>query len=170
MPQARIHNWTITATFYGAGGTKMREHTRIRAPFVSRDGLRITIYRKGLFSKLGKILGIQDIEVGAAEFDDEFIIQGNNIRKVKALFGDPELRRLIESIPDISLTVQTCSEGIIRGRRPANTDELFAQLEGHIRDQERLKQVFELFAATLKQLHAIGSASREDPDVVYDYR
>ena len=48
----------------------------MRAPYINPEGFRFTIYRKGFFSGLGKLLGMQDIEIGDPEFDEAFIIQG----------------------------------------------------------------------------------------------
>src|SRR5688500_7393327 len=51
--------------------------TRLRAPFANPTGFRFRIYRKSMFSGLGKRLGMQDIRVGDAAFDAAFIVQGN---------------------------------------------------------------------------------------------
>ena len=50
----------------------------MRAPYVNPDGFRFTIYRQGVFSDIGKWLGMQDVTVGCPEFDEAFIIKGNN--------------------------------------------------------------------------------------------
>ena len=63
-------------------------YTRMRAPYVNPEGFRFTIYRKGVFSDLGKLLGMQDIEVGDPDFDEAFIIKGNDESKVRDLFAD----------------------------------------------------------------------------------
>ena len=41
---------------------------------MNKDGFRFKIYRKTVFSGLGKMLGMQDIEVGYADFDEAFIL------------------------------------------------------------------------------------------------
>ena len=62
----------------------------MRAPYVNPEGFRFTIYRKGLFSDLGKLLGMQDIEVGDPEFDEAFIIKGNDESKVRDALRQPQ--------------------------------------------------------------------------------
>ena len=68
-------------------------YTRMRAPYINPEGFRYTIYRKGLFSDLGKLLGMQDIEVGDPEFDEAFIIKANDEGRVRELFADPSSGR-----------------------------------------------------------------------------
>ena len=67
--QATHGEWTITLdtvtqTRHDGATTHYDTFTRIRAPFVNRDGFRFTIYRKSFFSPLGKWLGMQDVEIG----------------------------------------------------------------------------------------------------------
>ena len=77
----RYHSgeWEITLDTYTVNtGKSSTTYTRIRAPFVNKDGLYFKIYRKGVFSTIGKAFGMQDIEIYDPYFDDAFIIQGNN--------------------------------------------------------------------------------------------
>ena len=131
--------------------------TRMRAPYVNPDSFRFTIYRKGLFSEIGKWFGMQDIGVGDPAFDEAFIIKGNDERKVRALFADPKLRELIAAQPDIHFEVKD-DERWFGKKFPEGVDELFFRVVGVIKDVERLKQLFALFAETLDQLCRIGSA------------
>jgi hypothetical protein len=62
--KAQVKQWTITLDTYAVStGKTTLIFTRMRAPYVNRDGLRFKIYRKGLLSNL-EVLGMQDIEVG----------------------------------------------------------------------------------------------------------
>jgi hypothetical protein len=163
--QARVRNWTITLDRYVVStGHAHISYTRMRAPFVSRDGLRFKIYRRGLFSGLGKALGMQDIEAGHSSlFDEDFIIQGNDETKIRALLANPEIRRLVNEQPRIRLELKD-DEGTFRNVFPEGVDELHF-LAYEIRDLEGLKRLYDLFAEVLEQLHEIGSASAEDPGV-----
>ena len=88
-------------------------YTRMRAPYVNPEGFRFTIYRKGLFSELGKLLGMQDIEVGDPEFDEAFIIKGNDEARVRELFADPKLRPLILAQPRSGWRSRTARAGSV---------------------------------------------------------
>src|SRR5262245_15755773 len=56
---------TVTLDTYAvSAGTTTVVYTRMRAPYVNPDGFRFTIYRKSVFTDLGKALGMQDVEIG----------------------------------------------------------------------------------------------------------
>ena len=164
--QAHVKSWTITLdTYTQSSGHSHVTFTRMRAPFVSRGGLRFRIYRKGFFSGLGKALGMQDIEVGhSLHFDEDFIIQGNEESKVRSLFANSEIRQLIGEQPQIHLELKD-DEGYFRAHFPEGVDELSFQVVGVIKDVDRLKQLFDLFAEVLEELNRLGSATAEDPGV-----
>ena len=159
--QAHVGPWTVTLDINNDGES---QSTRIRAPYVNPEGFRFTIYRKGFFSNLGKLLGMQDIEVGDPEFDEAFIIKGNDEGKVSGLFANPKIRQMILAQPNIRLEVKD-SEGWFGPKFPEGVDELHFQVLGVIKDLERLKTLFDLFAAVLDQLCRIGSAYKQDPEL-----
>jgi hypothetical protein len=157
--------WTITLdTYTVSAGKSSVTFTRLRAPYVNPDEFRFTIYRRGLFSDIGKWFGMQDVAVGHADFDRDFIIKGTHEGKLRALFDNPKLRELIAAQRQIHLTVKD-HEGYFGPDFPANTDELWFAVAGVIMDVERLKELFELFAETLDQLCHIGSAYEQAPHV-----
>lgn len=164
--RARLGPWhVILDTFTVYDRYSSTTYTRMRAPYVSPDGFRFTICRKGFWSALGKMLGMQDIEVGDPDFDDAFIVKGSNECKVVELFADSNLRSLIMVQPDIRLTVKD-DEGWFGTRFPQGVDELYFQATGVIEDIERLERLFALFAATLERLCQIGAAYKEDPGLI----
>ncbi|HEV3166336.1 MAG TPA: DUF3137 domain-containing protein [Isosphaeraceae bacterium] len=163
--QAHVGPWTITLdTFTVSDGHTSHTLTRMRAPYVNPDGFRFTIYRKGVFSELGKLLGMQDIEVGDPDFDEAFIIKGSDEYKVRDLFSPPQIRALLQTQPAIRLEVKD-DEGWFQTRFPDGVDELHFQTHGVIRDVERLKKLYDLFAEILDRLCRIGSATKDVPGV-----
>ena len=166
---ARVKEWTITLDAYSqttsTGQTSTtRTYTRFRAPYVNSDGFRFKIYRQGLFDGVGKLFGAQDIEVGYPDFDNDFIIQGNNAHKVRQLFANPIIRQLIQAQPQILFEVKD-DEGWFGASFPEGVDELYFQAYGVIRDVEQLKSLYELFAETLNHLCYIGSAYENNPNL-----
>lgn len=161
--EGHVKEWTVTLDTYTVSTGKSHvTFTRMRAPYVNKDGFRFKIYRKSMFSNLGKRFGMQDIDVGYPEFDREFIIQGSDAYKVQLLFGNSEIRRMIEAQPAINLEVKD-DEGWFGTSFPEGVDELYFQVVGVIKDVERLKALYELFAETLNHLCHIGSAYEDDP-------
>jgi len=159
------HRWEITLDNYTVSTGKSHiTYTRMRAPYVNRGDFRFKIYRKNIFTGIGKLLGMEDIEIGNPLFDDEFVIQGEPEHLVKSLLMNGEIRRLIQSQPDIYLQVKD-DEGWFRQTFPEGVDELYFQVAGVIKDKERLKDLFDLFTALLDQLFRIGSAYEIGPEV-----
>lgn len=178
--EARCGNWTITLDTYtetqnhsstNADGSTFSNQTtttctRMRAPYVNKDGFRFTIYPRSIFSFIGKWFGMQDVEVGYPEFDEAFIIKGNDEAKLRALFANPEIRRLIEVQPYVHLTVKD-DEGWFGAHFPEGVDELYFAVQEDIRDLDRLKCLYDLFAEILNHLCHIGSAYENDPQLEF---
>ncbi len=163
--QTRTGPWTMTLdTFTVHTGQVHITCTRLRAPYVNPGGLRFSVYRKGILSGLGKLLGMQDIEIGDTDFDEAFIVKGTDEFQVRELFADPEIRSLLMAQPQIHLEVKD-SEGWFGPAFPENVDELHFQVAGVIKDVDRLKGLFKLFAVVLDRLVRIGSACKEVPGV-----
>jgi hypothetical protein len=157
--------WTTVLDTYAVSTGKVTiVFTRLRAPYVNPDGFRFTIYRRGFFSDIGKYLGMQDVEVGHPDFDRDFIIKGTDAGKLCALFADTKIRELISAQPEIHFEVKD-NHGGWGSDYPPDVDELRFHVRGKIQDVERLKLLFELFAATLDQLCRIGSAYEDAPNV-----
>jgi hypothetical protein len=163
--EATHGEWIVTLDKHVVSTGKVTiVYTRMRAPFVNPGGFRFTVYRKGLFSDLGKLLGMQDVEIGDPMFDDPFIIQGNDEASVRELFSSARLRTLIAAQPQIHFQVKD-DEGWFGPKFPEGVDELSFMVVGIITDVERLKALYELFAETLDQLCRVGSAYESAPGV-----
>ncbi len=163
--KARIKDWTVTLDTYTVRSNKSSTtYTRMRAPYINPDNFRFTIYRRSVFSNMGKFFGMQDVEIGDREFDEAFIIKSNNEDQVRRLFQIAKLRELVDSQPRIYLTVKE-DEGWFGAEFPEGVDELYFQVMGVIRDVDRLKSLYLLFALTLDSLCHIGSAYEDDPNV-----
>ena len=157
--------WTITLDSYTtASGAGTTVYTRIRAPYVNRDGFRFSIYESSLFSHIGNVLGAQDVEIGDKFFDEDYVIKATDEEKVKELLADSTLRELIAAQPDIHFSVRD-DEGWFGVDFPDGVDELCFECTGLIRDEESLKQLYDLFARCLDQLCKIGSAYATDPGI-----
>ncbi len=160
--QAHVKDWTITLdTFTVSTGKSSTTYTRIRTPFVNKEAFRFGVSRSGFFSELWKRwFGMQDIEVGHAEFDRHFIIKGTDEARVRALFANARIRQLIQAQPQISFGIND-TEGWFGAKFPDGVDELYFVVVGVIKDVARLKTLFDLFAETLNQLARMDTAHLE---------
>ena len=162
---ADVPPWRVVLdTYTVSNGKTSTTYTRMRAPFVNADGFRFTVYRKSVFTAIGKMLGMQDVEVGYPQFDEDFVIKGNDESKLRRLFANERLRQLIEAQPSIHFTVKD-DEGFFGTHFPQGADELYFVVVGVIKDIDRLKALYELFAETLQTLCEMGSAYDHDPGV-----
>jgi hypothetical protein len=163
--QADHGEWTVTLDHYTIlVGKVPMTFTRLRTPYVNPDGFRFKIYRRSWGSDLAVKLGMQDVQVGHAAFDRDFVIKGSDEHKLRQLFEDQDVRRLLERQKEVVLSVKD-DEGWFGQRFPAGTDELECVFHGLISDKQRLKDAFELFGVTLERLCRIGAAYESDPGI-----
>jgi len=156
--------WEISLDTFtrSSGNNNHSTYTRMRAPFVNRDGLRFEIYQEGFFSTIGKYFGMQEIVVNDRFFDEKYIIKGNHSGQVKLLLQDENLKELINLQDDIQFSVKD-DEGWFAKTFPEGVDELYFECRGVMKDVHQLKYLFELFSATLERLVEIDSAYDTDP-------
>jgi hypothetical protein len=155
--------WTITLDTYTVStGKSHHTYTRFRAPYVNPEGFRFGIYRRHLFTDLAKWLGMQDIAIGDASFDDAFVIQASDEQKVRDLLADESIRRLVAAQPDVSFMVRG-DQGWFSRIHPEGVDELYFQAHGTVKDVDRLKELFALFGLVLDRLCDLGSAYETRP-------
>jgi len=160
-------DWEIILdTFQRSHGKSSHTYTRMRAPFANKDGLYFKIYREGFFTSVGKFFGMQDIEIGDDFFDKNFVIKGNNELQIARLLIDDDLKALIELQPKIHFSIRD-DEGFFKKNYVGGVDELYFECLGTIKDVERLKDLFDLFALTLERLVHIDSAYPHDPTLKF---
>lgn len=158
-------HWTITLdTFTTHANNAHIPYTRFRAPFLDTAKFRCKIYRSNFFSAIGKWLGMQDVVIGHEPFDEHFVVKSNDEQKVRAFCQNAELRKLLSAQKSITLSVED-HEGWFGPKFPPDTDELRVVVHGHLKDTERLRALFHLFAVALDQLCAIGAAYAEKPSL-----
>jgi len=159
--QARAGDWIITLDTVTTGDGKTNQtFTRLRAPYFNPERFRFEIYRASIFSGLGKALGMQDVGVGHPRFDQDFVIKSNRPGRVRRLFDNPRIRKLIDAQPRINLSVKA-HEGWF-SKFPDGVDELHFQAAGVIKDLAQLKTLFDLFAEVLREVCHEGRAYEDD--------
>ena len=158
--------WQILLdTYVVSAGTSSYTVTRMRAPFVNKDGLYFKISRQGFFGSIGKFFGMQDIEIGDPFFDKQFIIKGNTPEKIKLLLADRNIKELCQTQPRIQLSIKD-NEGWFGTDFPEGVDALNFECVGVIKETALLKALFALFCLILERLVRIDSAYADDPEVI----
>ncbi len=158
--------WQILLdTYVVSTGTSSHILTRMRAPFVNKDRLYFKISRQGFFRSIGKVFGMQDIEIGDPFFDKQFVIKGNDPEKIKLLFADGNIKELCQRQPRIHLNIKD-DEGRFGTDFPEGVDELYFECIGVIKETALLKSLFALFCLILEHLVRLDSAYADDPKVI----
>jgi hypothetical protein len=163
--RAKHKEWMIILDKYVvSSGKSSITYTRMRAPFINKDKFRFTIYRRSWFSDVGKWLGlVSDVEVDQEDFDSNYIIQGNDHYKLWKFFNNEHIRMLISHQPEIYITVNKANAHVFDNTYPDNVDCVTFMVVGVIKDINRLKLLFDLFAEILDHLCHIGTAYEDDP-------
>lgn len=165
---SEVGEWAVTLDVYTEShGDHRQSYTRLRAPYVNRDSLRFTIYRASIFTPIGKMLGMQDIETGDAAFDESHVIKGTSEARVRMLLLDRDICRQIETQKHLRIDVKD-DEGWFGRKFPDGVDMLEFKVCGIVKDIDRLEHLFALFAGVLHRLCAIGSAYEDDPGIRLD--
>lgn len=161
----RSGQWELVLdTFLVNNGQTNVPVTRMRAPFVNKDGLYFKIYPEGISGKIGKFFGMQDIQIGDSQFDEGYMIKGNNESKIRALLHSTRIKQLIAAQPKIELQIKD-DDGLFGAAFPQGSDMLYFACPGVVKDPEILKALFELFCCVLERLVEIDSAYESNPDV-----
>jgi hypothetical protein len=158
-----VGEWTFTLDLHAVStGKTTHYYTRLRAPYVNPTGFRFNLFRQGFFAKIGKAFGMQDVVIGVPEFDDAWIVQGTDETRLKTIFGTPDVRTFLAGAGDVSFSVKD-DEGWFGKKFPQGVDELVLTTGGIVKDIERLRVFFALFATTLDRLVETGDASKRGP-------
>lgn len=137
--QAKVGDAVVTLDTYSVpSGDSSTNYTRFRAPFENRNGLQLSIRREGLIGKIDKALGMQDIEIGDAEFDKNFLVQGKPVPDVQRLISSISIRQMLQDQKSVTLN--------------AKGNDLRLEVMGVVRDPERLNSMFQLFKAVLEEV------------------
>ena len=149
-------DWTVTLSFVGHIGRRLDAiYTCFRAPYVNPEGFRFELYREELAHGLGKLFGVQDVQIGDKTVDKMFMIKATDEAKLKKLLADPELRQLLATEKDLHVVVRDADK-LFATEFPDGVDELVVEVPGKVEDGERLKRLYKLFALLL---HGIGRFS-----------
>ncbi len=163
--RVRHGEFTIVLDMHAeGGGYATRVVTRIRAPFINKDGYRARIRRANWLMDLATRLGTQDIIIGDEAFDDEFVVQGRFPDKVKRFFADEKLRKMLIASP-LDLFEIRDDEGTFGPEFPEGVDEAYAHSREQLSAVEDVEKLYGVFAELLNRLCHAGSAYEDDPNL-----
>ncbi len=154
--QVLYENWHVTLDFeLHAGYRSEYIHTRFRSP-ARTSAFRFRVFHQDLIHKVGRFLGMQDVQIGNTAFDRMFVVQGTDEARVGQLFQDAGLRQLMMEEPEleIRLRVPSASQSLESGE---GCDELSLEVPEVVEDIARLRRLFDVFAHLVHELQKLGS-------------
>ena len=131
--------------------------TRMRAAYVNPQRFRFMLWREGFFSKIGKLLGMEDIQIGHDDFDSEFVVRSNQPEQVRRLLSNAALRQLLHLQPPFEMMVKD-GQCYAANDYARPIDELQYRTRGVARDLVTLHNLHDLFTTTLGLLREMGAA------------
>jgi hypothetical protein len=138
-------------TYTVSTGNAAITYTRLRTTFINPRAIDFKIYHKSFFSQFGKMLGMQDIEIGDMAFDHDFIIKGNATGEIVKLFNRSRIKQHILAEPKLTLQIKHKNEWL---QKPLKENESIIEYQsvGVIKDNPRLINLCELFKDILDAL------------------
>lgn len=124
------------------GGT-MIITTYVYAALTLLQPIKVNVYARSFFADLGKKLGMQDIEVGYGPFDDQFIIQGEPLTRVKSFLRRSDIYHFMLDHPKLHFKIDRGKElkSIDKGISKDDPVLYYSELDD-LRDIEKVKMIF----------------------------
>ena len=156
-------NWDFDFhTFTQRHGQTTCIYTRLRVPFLVKGNLRLSIYKEGFFSSIGKLFNMQDIQINDHNFDHSFIIKGNDEAKIKQLLSNLSLKRAFLALEGANIRIDN-GRGFFKDRYPEDVNALVFECNGIIKKLDKLHALFNLFQEVLDSLVRIQSIETTNP-------
>ncbi len=156
------HNWEIVIDYYAENNNG---YTRVRIPVVNTSNVHLTLYKENFLSSIGKVLGTQDILIGNKQFDDKFMIKGNNEKLITQLFSNEHLRELVMlRTGNFSLAIRE-EVRWLKKSFPTGVDEIYFVENGILKDSIELKELIKLFRTLLDNLLEIEAISSKSAGI-----
>ncbi|WP_400192269.1 hypothetical protein [Hymenobacter sp. B81] len=127
------------------------ESTTLLAPLAHDCALRFSIHEQNWMNELGKLLGLEDIELGYPAVDDAFIIKTNDPDALRAVLADEAIRALLLRHRDFRLTLGPNNDTL-----DGDICLAFTKDEA-LTDPEQLREAYQLVYSLLQ---AIGQPAR----------
>lgn len=159
--------WTVYLDDYHVqAGNVPIIYTRVRVPFINTNDLEMNVHKMSIFSNLAKKLGGQDILIGDAAFDEEWILKGNNEELVKNLLKRGTIRQLIMDEEKLRVEIKKV-EGKENKQYRSTESQLTFLVQDQIKDEDRIRALMRLVQYILDAFVALGITPEKSPQSKY---
>lgn len=149
---SKFDPWTITIDTYNQSiaGKVSIPYTRFTSKFINEDNFRFEIFKRNRLNDLTLKVGMQDINIGYRDFDEDFIIKGNDEEKIKELFSNDKIRELLCNQANIRLRIN--DRGWFTEDLPDGVDVLHLETNTVVKDINELRELYMIFVLVLNKL------------------
>ena len=119
--------------FTRSTGKNSTTYTRIVLRLSQPTQLELLIYTEGIFSKIGKLFGMKEIQTGDEVIDQRYIIKGQPEPMIASLLQSYDLRQKLVEAPALHIKVQG--------------QEIYYEKRGFNKDENSLIALFDLLAS-----------------------
>lgn len=160
------NNHTIKVESYTyIAGNVPRTHFRVSALYYEIKTLELRITLGGFLASVTKMFGAQDIQIDHPDFDDKYIIKGNDEMLIKHLLDD----NLRASIIDADrLILYVSSGGTFSGINvPQGMKAMIMDYDGIPKDTESMTKYIDVIKCAVDSLISLGVAqSKNDGNII----
>ncbi|QDU78527.1 hypothetical protein Pla110_02310 [Polystyrenella longa] len=145
-------HWKLTLdTYTQSSGNTSISYTRLRVPFLNPQDFRFRVYTASIFTRLGELLGMQNINVGDPGFDQKMVVKGDRINVIREVLNHPDIQAKFLMFSWIEFRIDV-EKGFFSSKFPEGATQLKFTLKGVLRDQERIKNLFLLAIMLIEQM------------------
>jgi len=77
----------VLVDIYSTGGKHPRYYTQLHVSWPDPH-LRLEVFPEGIWSRVGRFFGMEDIQIGSRLFDEQYIIRGSDHQEVRAFLSE----------------------------------------------------------------------------------
>jgi hypothetical protein len=90
MPAATfiVDGVAVRVDIFDSGSKHSRYYTQVHLEWPDPQ-MRLEVFPDGIWSQMGRLIGMQDIEIGSPEFDRDYVIRSSDIEAVRAFLSGP---------------------------------------------------------------------------------
>ncbi|MFD2787486.1 hypothetical protein [Hymenobacter rubripertinctus] len=130
----------------GGGFEGGYEITTLRAEVPGRPALHFALHEQDWIHEIGKLLGLEDVQLGYAELDKTFIITTNDPNALRQLLAEPDVHAILLRHPAGRLALAPASA-------EANAPVVLTFSEERaLLEPEQLREIYHLLLRILQQL------------------
>jgi hypothetical protein len=148
----------VLDTYTVSTGNTSQTFTRGRILYPMRDEFRFKVYRRSIFTGIGKFFGMQDIEVGQPAVDRDYVIKAASAGPIQALLLQGPVSRALAALRAGTFETRKFKK---RGVDTTSLRELRYEVSGVLREAGKLDAIIDLFTDTAEHLVKSGYAWAE---------